>query len=67
MDINVLKSQHYKNPPYVEDFIKDSAAMLLVQSKLWGKLPGIESNNYTALFLGCSDKRMCIQETKKGN
>lgn len=47
--------------------MKNSAVMLLVQSKLWGKLPGIESNNYTALFLGCSDKRMCIRETKKGN
>lgn len=44
-----------------------SAVMFLVKSKLWEKLPGIESNNYTALFLGCSDKKMCIQETQKGN
>ena len=47
--------------------MKDSIAMLLVQSKLWGKLLGIESSNYTALYLSRLDKRMCIRETKKGN
>ncbi len=47
--------------------MNESAAMFLVQNILWGKLFGTESRNYIALFLGCLDKRMCIQGAKKGN
>lgn len=45
--------------------MKNSAVMLLVQNKLWGKLPGIESSNYTALFLGCSDKKNVHPKNQK--